>query len=333
MSRLVRIFAVVTVTLTVLLAAAPAHAAFPGRNGRIAFAQDRGNGSEIFTMKPDGTGRRKLTHDPGAWFPSWSPDGTQIVFQVNVSGEICGSIELMNADGSDPVDLSSAGPRLTKLCAEGPSFTPDGRRIVFEGGARSLPDTIWSINLKGKDLRKVLRPHAVDRLVPGDKTFKSPRMSPDGRTLLFEVAHFLGGERNEKGLFTISMNGHHLQQIVPFTYDVSIRGGDWGPRGHRIVFSDNAGYTGQAVFTEPQNVWTVRPDGTGLRQLTHYHTVPPDMGTGAGSFSPDGRWITFKHTSDGRNTLWKLRPDGSHLTRIVRSKLYFTGAVEWGPRR
>ena len=161
----------------------------------------------------------------------------------------------------------------------------------------------------------------------------SPRVSPDGRTLCFLVEHFLRDGTNEKGLFTVRMNGNHLRQIVPFSYDVSLRGGDWAPRGNRIVFSDNVGYSGQTVFTEPQNVWTIRPDGTGLRQLTHYHTLPPDMVTGAGSFSPDGRWIMFKHTNNDRFTLWKMRPDGTHRTRIARSKYYFTGATEWGPRR
>jgi Tol biopolymer transport system component len=123
-----------------------------------------------------------------------------------------------------------------------------------------------------------------------------------------------------------------VRQIVPFSYDVTLKGGEWSPDGERILFSDNAGYSGQTEFTEPQNVWTVDADGTDLRQLTHFHAVPPDVSTGAGSFSPDGRWITFKRVSHGKNTLWKMHPDGGHLTRIIRSRFGFTGAVEWGPR-
>jgi Tol biopolymer transport system component len=332
MKRSISILAVVSASLTLVLSAPAANAAFPGKNGRIAFAIDRGKGSEISTMRPNGTGWRRLTHqDRSAWFPSWSPDGTKIVFQLNHPGEICGSIELMNADGTGLVDLTSVSPRFRQVCGNGPSFTPDGQRIVFAGGSDSLPDAIWSFNLNGKDVRHIILSRRLARFAD-DRELKSPRISPEGRTLCFEVESALSDGTNEKGLFTVNMNGHDLRQIVPFSYDVSIRGGDWSPSGNRIVFSSNAGYSGQTVFTEPQNIFTTRPDGTGLRQLTDYHRLPPDLSTSAGSYSPDGRWIMFKHVSGGKNTIWKMHPDGTHLTRIARSKFYYTGATEWGPR-
>lgn len=319
--------AALAASLTLVLYSPPAFATFKGKNGRIAYAQDRGKGSEIYTMKPDGTDRRRLTQEGGAWFPSWSPDATKIVFQVNIPGEVCGSIELMNAEGSDVVDLTSASPRFEDACANGPSFTPDGRRIVFDGG-ESLPvDAIWTVNLQGGNARRIITAHRLARFAPVDRLLKSPRISPDGRTLLFEVEHFLRDGTTERGLFTVRMNGNDLRLIVPFSYDVSLRGGDWAPRGNRIVFSSNVDST-----TDPQNVWTVRPDGSGFRQLTHFKGLPPDTGTGAGSYSPDGNWIMFKHVNADRFTLWKVRPDGTDLTRITRLRFYPTGAVEWGPR-
>ena len=68
------------VTVLVALAALPAHATFPGKNGRIAFVQ----GPDIFTMNPDGTNIKQLTHvgpDGLASWPAWSADGKQIVFE------------------------------------------------------------------------------------------------------------------------------------------------------------------------------------------------------------------------------------------------------------
>ena len=44
---------VVLVAMTI-----PAHATFPGRNGRIAFIQN----GEVLTMNPDGRDIRQLTH-------------------------------------------------------------------------------------------------------------------------------------------------------------------------------------------------------------------------------------------------------------------------------
>jgi Tol biopolymer transport system component len=62
----------------IALITVPAHATFPGKNGRIAFVQ----GPDIYTMNQDGSNVRQLTAltDGGAFWVNWSPDGKQIVF-------------------------------------------------------------------------------------------------------------------------------------------------------------------------------------------------------------------------------------------------------------
>src|SRR6516225_3842722 len=65
-----------------LLFASPAWATFPGTNGQIAFAAlptPGAPGMQIFTIEPNGTGLRQITHlDGSATFAHWSPDGTRI---------------------------------------------------------------------------------------------------------------------------------------------------------------------------------------------------------------------------------------------------------------
>src|SRR4051794_26223402 len=79
-----------------LLLAAPANAAFPGENGKIAFARD----GDVWTVNPDGTNRTQLTTDPASdTEPAWSPDGQRIAFTSNRGGGTA-HIWLMNADGS-----------------------------------------------------------------------------------------------------------------------------------------------------------------------------------------------------------------------------------------
>jgi TolB protein len=79
-----------------------------GGSGKIAFETSDG----IFVIKPDGTGRTRLTHTLG-WgdsHPSWSLDGTKIafnsdrIFSANPTGNTL--IYVMNANGSGVTRLS-----------------------------------------------------------------------------------------------------------------------------------------------------------------------------------------------------------------------------------
>src|SRR5262249_36406987 len=126
-----------------------------------------------------------------------------------------------------------------------------------------------------------------------------PNVSPDGRTVTFKGA--------EGALFASNLDGTGLRQVSP-TMDVTYKH-DWAPDGRHLVMSDKA----EAPPEEAVNVFTIRPDGTGFRYLTHY-------GIGwanAGGYSPDGQWILFRLTVDGTFTLYRIRPDGSDLHAVM----------------
>ncbi|HYT77840.1 MAG TPA: hypothetical protein VEQ37_00985 [Actinomycetota bacterium] len=165
-----------------LLATPPAEATAPGTNGRIAysrFADRTFSHADIVSANPDGTGIVKLTSTPVGTFdynPDWSPDGTKIVFERDLSG--CGCDEAgasqdftMNADGSGirqitfdefPGDLD-------------PSWSPDGTRIAVE--RFDIPagrDGLYIMNADGSHPVQVTQNHA--RL--GENV--EPQWSPDG---------------------------------------------------------------------------------------------------------------------------------------------------------
>jgi Tol biopolymer transport system component len=132
------------VLLVALPAAVPAHATFPGTNGRIAFAEAGSGGdpleaptSALSIAAPSRNSevvprsRQLLFCDPSArggctlsdvFSPSYSPDGRRIVFD---GGE---RIAIVNADGNDLTVL----PGVTDDDGD-PAFSPDGRRIVSTG--------------------------------------------------------------------------------------------------------------------------------------------------------------------------------------------------------
>jgi Tol biopolymer transport system component len=69
----------------------------------------------------------------------------------------------------------------------------------------------------------------------------------------------------------------------------------WSPGGREIVFAREHFYASLSRQTEgfTATLWTVHPDGSGLRELTTPTTGQDDE---PGSFSPDGRWLAFTRT-------------------------------------
>jgi len=77
----------------------------------------------------------------------------------------------------------------------------------------------------------------------------------------------------------------------------------------RIAFRRyfNADHTLGAIFT-------INPNGTGVKQITHRGRVALDTEP---DWSPDGRWIAFQRQVEGKATaIFKVRSDGTHLTRL-----------------
>ena len=113
--------------LGVVALAAPAHAAFPGANGRIAFTSLDWDyeTADVWAMNADGSGAVNLTSHPAQDFaPAFSPDGRRIAFVSDRDGDQ--EIYVMNADGSGQTRLTTAVGSDTS-----PAFSADRSRIAF----------------------------------------------------------------------------------------------------------------------------------------------------------------------------------------------------------
>ena len=102
-----------------------------------------------------------------------------------------------------------------------------------------------------------------------------------------------------------------------------------GPSGEAASRKEvaSAKGTGLVVFSSnrsgPWRIWTVRPDGSGMRELTKgardQHDVDP-------VFSPDGKLILFTSTRGGTTGVWQMEADGSKPRRTCDGE-----QAEWSP--
>ncbi len=122
-------------------------------NGReIAFTSDRTGRPQIYLMDRDGTNLRRLTtrgkYNEGA---SWHPDGTHLVYSHRSDDGVRFDIALLNLVTLEQRLLTADMPGLH----EAPSFSPDGRKIVFETSKAGGSRQIFVMDANGRRLRQL----------------------------------------------------------------------------------------------------------------------------------------------------------------------------------
>ncbi|UCC72404.1 MAG: PD40 domain-containing protein [Gemmatimonadota bacterium] len=253
---------------------------------RIAYVAEGPGGSEIYVVDSDGFGARRLSSDSSiALSPAWSPTGDRIAFMSYKNGDP--AIYEIDADGGRSVlSVDLPGMDLT------PTYTPDGTRLGFAATIDGRTE-VYTYDL-------------VRNCCPERATFAryanslSPTFAPDGRRFAFNSDRL-----GQLHVFVQGMNNGSAELITPYIYDRSVHnaGPDWSPTGDRIAFH---GWVGG----EPQ-IFTVAPDGRGLRQLTQRGRNEDP------SWAPDGRHIIFASTRDGATGLWVLDVVSGRIRRLV----------------
>jgi Tol biopolymer transport system component len=211
--------------------------------------------------------------------------------------------------GGQIYTMTPAGTHVRLLTTAGrpsvePSFSPDGRQLVFVRDARNGNHELWTMNADGSHQSRLTW---TKRIGEEDAVW-----SPDGTQIAFD-----GGRGASRGIWIMNRNGSGRRLVVP-------GGGEprWSPNGTLIAFLSPLGPIG------------VVPAVGGPTTV-----LDPDSRDNDGNinWTPDGRivfsrWERVRPHFNGIQTdLWVMDADGSNLHRITTTPGFDEDQPVWAP--
>jgi Tol biopolymer transport system component len=307
---------IVAAWLVVVLATPtkPAEAAFPSNNGKIVFYRWLNSHTEIFTMKPNGDNKTRLTNNrEDDSNPVYSPNGKMIAFESNRSGG--GDIYTMSANGTNKKRV----PRSNSGVDSNPAWSPDGTKIAFSSTRTGNRD-IYVINKDGTGLT---------RITTSRYTEFGPAWSPDGTRIAF--GRTTCPECGDAKIYVMKAapqsETNRAQRLTTSGPDVVEGAPAWSPDGTRIAFGSEQSSSVPNGFQS--DLYSIRADGSGQIRLT-----TTTRGTSP-AWSPDGTKIAFEglRENDGGFGIFVMKAAPESETNRPKRLTRGGSAPDWQPLR
>jgi Tol biopolymer transport system component len=325
-SKALLLVSVLALALAVLAPAA-AEATFPGKPGKIAysrsFASDTEFGGGIFAHGPRvRDGARRLTSEHEDSSPSYSADGRELVFTgqapvaVPYYGPETRQIYRMSSDGSGRQMITSG-----LVYDSNPSFSPDGRRIVFDRmiGSSRTPH-IFIVNVDGSGLRQLTSGRSADY---------EPTFTPNGRRIVFVSNRDSDKKKDRSAIYAMAPDGSSPRVLINSPRNEAEP--DVSPNGKRIVYvsSRDGGLNIYIAGSNGHHAHSLlKPVSTCIHRSCHSNPV----------FSPDETHIAALYSGGYSSSLVVLRADGKGFSKTFATSSTeeegygsHLGPPSWGP--
>jgi dipeptidyl aminopeptidase/acylaminoacyl peptidase len=282
----------------------------PKGNG-VVFGKAHGGdeNTQLFWMKPDGTGVKELTNNPKVRhnFGDWSDDGSKIYYASNKRNPQFFDIYAMNvADGKEELLYQQDGNN----DFAGASNNGDKIIVSRSGTELSLDNNLYLIDVKTKK-ETLLTPHK------DAAEYNDVEVLPDGDSVIFTS--------NEEREFSVMMQIDNLRNPkMPYVFTIrpeqswDTEGIEFPETGSRFAYTLN-----REGFSE-LHLRKFEVDGKPLitQILPDDEIVKlPAQGIVSGlNFSEDGRFLAFTFNSSKNNSdIWLYDLEKKSLAQITKS--------------
>ena len=240
-------------------------------DARIVWSSNRSGNHELYLLDLRARSLRQLTHHPHVdFFSRFSPDGRRIVFLrsqrpwVSFREETAWDVFLINVDGTGEERIAQGGYH--------PTWTADGRAVVFHRGAR-----VFRYDLGTRQEATIFDGKAA---VAGVTEIGDFELDPGGRRLAFGLRGPFAGA---------AVFDPDARTLTPLTR-VQACQTTWAPDGRSLVWVEIEGHGGTRIMTG-------HPDGNGRRVFmdlpgSRSHEYFPKL-------SNDGRWLVWGASAEG----------------------------------
>ena len=248
--------------------------------------------------------------------PAWSPDGSKIAF---IGETYSGShLYVMDADGSNIVQLAELGGELLGGQFPGPTWSPDGTKIAYTTDIDFWQE-IWLVNLDGSGAKRLIE----------DETQRQsdPTWSPDGNLIAYTCNYMEVEVSSSDNICLVNVNDLTVNRLTYFSEVSSLYDLSWHADGEQIVFRKVAGDLSNSEY------YRIDRDGANLTRLPFL-----DMQDREAVWSPDGTRIAFtKYKYDLKydlksdlqdEGLYMMHSDGSQVVRLTDR---YVDEPSWSP--
>jgi tol-pal system beta propeller repeat protein TolB len=250
----------------------PAEAAFPGANGKFVFVSFRTTGAgvnnpegdtELFVMRPDGTGIEQLTvNDTREFEPAWSADGRWIAYSSHNPVE---DVDIYMTSYRDGDFVQTRQLTNNTVLEQQPAFSPDGTKIAF------VSNRDGNTELYVVDYSPDAAPPPVNLTNNAASDF-DPDWSPDGSKIVF-TSDRDGGNLN---IYVMNADGSGQKRLTKRAASDSQP--VFSPDGTRIAFTSGPAGSDNEIY-----VMRARPESSTNRPSNRTRN---DDGDGAPDWRP-----------------------------------------------